>query len=217
MAGGSRYLLALEANAPWWLLTHSSAGQRCLHWLDGAAILTYIFGASLLIGGALWLLLRAAVRVMRRGDNVFQHWRWRWCCWAAPGCFGLSATTVKLLRYEGFLLAWAQPARAALLIGAIAWSLYLARTSSVATAATACAGCWRSPASTPAARWWAMAGGCASGAGEPPAHGGLKPTRVPLFTPASPARPGPQEHLRLTAQHEGRKQPIQRSHSRCWS
>ena len=64
---------------------------------------------------------------------------------------GLSATTVKLLRYEGFLLAWAQPARAALLIGAIAWSLYLAserhqsprrqRPAPVAGVACVSAGC----------------------------------------------------------------------------
>ena len=38
---------------------------------------------------------------------------------------GLSATTVKLLRYEGLLLDWVQPARAALLVAAIAWSLWL--------------------------------------------------------------------------------------------
>ena len=42
-----------------------------------------------------------------------------WLVLGGAGLFlGLSATTVKLLRYEGFLLAWAQPARAALLIGA---------------------------------------------------------------------------------------------------
>ena len=117
----------LEANAPWWLLTHYPQANDAFTWLDGAAILTYIFGASLLIGGALWLLLRAAVRVMRRGDNVFQHLALALVPLGGAGLFlGLSATTVKLLRYEGFLLAWAQPARAALLIGAIAWSLYLA-------------------------------------------------------------------------------------------
>ncbi|MNI78747.1 hypothetical protein D3C73_1351480 [compost metagenome] len=44
----------------------------------------------------------------------------------AAGLFlGLSATTVKLLRYEGLLLEWVQPARAWLLLGAIGWSLLL--------------------------------------------------------------------------------------------
>ena len=100
----------LEANAPWWLLTHYPQANDAFTWLDGAAILTYIFGASLLIGGALWLLLRAAVRVMRRGDNVFQHLALALVPLGGAGLFlGLSATTVKLLRYEGFLLAWAQP------------------------------------------------------------------------------------------------------------
>ena len=117
----------LEANAPWWLLTHYPQANDAFTWLDGAVILTYIFGASLLVGGALWLLLRAAVRVMRRGNNVFQHLALALVPLGGAGLFlGLSATTVKLLRYEGFLLAWAQPARAALLIGAVAWSLYLA-------------------------------------------------------------------------------------------
>ena len=103
----------LEANAPWWLLTHYPQANDAFTWLDGAAILTYIFGASLLIGGALWLLLRAAVRVMRRG-NVFQHLALALVPLGGAGLFlGLSATTVKLLRCEGFLLAWAQPARAA--------------------------------------------------------------------------------------------------------
>jgi hypothetical protein len=38
---------------------------------------------------------------------------------------GLSATTVKLLRYEGLLLEWVQPARALLLMAAMGWSLVL--------------------------------------------------------------------------------------------
>ncbi|MNP61654.1 hypothetical protein D3C76_1568680 [compost metagenome] len=38
----------------------------------------------------------------------------------------MSATTVKLLRFEGLLLDWVQPARATLLIAALGWSLLLA-------------------------------------------------------------------------------------------
>ncbi|MCQ4258614.1 4Fe-4S binding protein [Stutzerimonas stutzeri] len=117
----------LEANAPWWLLTHYPQANDAFTWLDGAAILTYIGACSLLIGGALWLLLRAAVRLMNRDDRVFQHLALTLTPLGGAGLFlGLSATTVKLLRYEGFILAWAQPARALLLAGAIAWSLYLA-------------------------------------------------------------------------------------------
>ena len=44
----------------------------------------------------------------------------------AAGLFlGLSATTVKLLRYEGLAMLWVQPARAALLLAAIGWCLWL--------------------------------------------------------------------------------------------
>ena len=117
----------LEANAPWWLLTHYPQANDAFTWLDGAAILTYIGGCSLVIGGALWLLLRGAVRLMNRGDSVFQHLALTLTPLGGAGLFlGLSATTIKLLRYEGFILAWAQPARALLLAGAIGWSLYLA-------------------------------------------------------------------------------------------
>jgi len=117
----------LQANAPWWLLTHYPQANDAFTWLDGTVILTYIGACSLMIGGALWLLLRAAVRLMGRGDNVFQHLALAFTPLGGAGLFlGLSATTVKLLRYEGLILAWAQPVRALLLIGAIGWSLYLA-------------------------------------------------------------------------------------------
>jgi hypothetical protein len=38
---------------------------------------------------------------------------------------GLSATTVKLLRYEGLVLAWVQTARGALLVAAVGWCVWL--------------------------------------------------------------------------------------------
>jgi hypothetical protein len=44
----------------------------------------------------------------------------------AAGLFlGLSATTVKLLRYEGLALLWVQPSRATFFCAAIAWCLWL--------------------------------------------------------------------------------------------
>lgn len=117
----------LEANAPWWLLTHYPQANDAFSWLDGAAILSYIGASSLVIGGALWLLLRGAVRLMNRGDNLFHHLALTLTPLGGAGLFlGLSATTIKLLRYEGFILAWAQPTRALMLAGAVAWSLYLA-------------------------------------------------------------------------------------------
>ncbi|MBU1303802.1 MAG: 4Fe-4S binding protein, partial [Gammaproteobacteria bacterium] len=117
----------LEANATWWLLTHYPQNNDAFTWLDGAAILTYIGASSLLIGGALWLLLQGAVRLMNRRGEVFHHLALTLTPLGGAGLFlGLSATTIKLLRYEGFILAWAQPTRALLLAGAIGWSLYLA-------------------------------------------------------------------------------------------
>lgn len=117
----------LEADAPWWLLTHYPQVNDAFSWLDGAAILAYIGGSAVLLGGALWLLVQAAVRLMGRSGNVFHHLALSLTPLGGAGLFlGLSATTVKLLRYEGLLLSWVPLARAALLVGAIIWSLYLA-------------------------------------------------------------------------------------------
>ncbi|MCF6751203.1 4Fe-4S binding protein [Pseudomonas stutzeri] len=117
----------LEADAPRWLLTHYPQVNDAFSWLDGAAILAYIGGSAVLVGGALWLLVQAAVRLMGRSGNVFHHLALSLTPLGGAGLFlGLSATTVKLLRYEGLLLSWVPLARAALLVGAIIWSLYLA-------------------------------------------------------------------------------------------
>ncbi len=117
----------LEANAPWWLLTHYPQLNDAFSWLDGAAILAYIGACSLLIGGALWLLLRLATRVLQRSTGTFQHLALTLTPLGGAGLFlGLSATTVKLLRYEGLLLDWVTPAHILLLAGATLWSLYLA-------------------------------------------------------------------------------------------
>lgn len=116
----------LQTDAPWWLLTHYPQANDSFSWLDGLLILGYLSASCLLLGGGLWLLLRVAVRAMGRSASVFRQLCLTLIPLGAGGLFlGLSATTVKLLRYEGLALAWAQPARAALLAGAIAWSLWL--------------------------------------------------------------------------------------------
>ena len=79
----------------------------------------------LLLGGTLVLITRMAARLA--GDRTLY---WPLALTLTPlggaGLFlGLSATTVKLLRYEGLVMAWVQPARAALLLAAMAWSLLL--------------------------------------------------------------------------------------------
>ncbi|MGO4003264.1 4Fe-4S binding protein [Pseudomonas fluorescens] len=118
-------LWALADNAPWWLLTHYPQLNDSFSWLDGFSIVAYLGLSSLLLGGALVLITRMAARLA--GDRTLY---WPLALTLTPlggaGLFlGLSATTVKLLRYEGLILDWVQPARAALLLAAMAWSLLL--------------------------------------------------------------------------------------------
>lgn len=118
-------LWALADNAPWWLLTHYPQLNDSFSWLDGFSIVAYLGLSSLLLGGALVLILRMAARLA--GDRTLY---WPLALTLTPlggaGLFlGLSATTVKLLRYEGLILDWVQPARAAWLLAAMAWSLLL--------------------------------------------------------------------------------------------
>lgn len=118
-------LWPLQDNAPWWLLTHYPQLNDSFSWLDGFCIVVYLGMSALLLGTSLMLLMRLAARLS--GDPT--HYR-PLAVTLTPlggaGLFlGLSATTVKLLRYEGLLLEWVQPARSGLLMAAMAWSLWL--------------------------------------------------------------------------------------------
>jgi hypothetical protein len=116
-------LRPLEADAPWWLLTHYPQVNDAFTWLDGGMIVVYLFAASLLLGAALWLLTTLAARL---GAVAQRQLALCLIPLGAAGLFlGLSATTVKLLRYEGLSLDWVGPGRMALLGAAIAWSLWL--------------------------------------------------------------------------------------------
>lgn len=119
------HLWALEDNAPWWLLTHYPQLNDSFSWLDGFSIIAYLGLSSLVLGTALMIFMRLAARLA--GDRALF---WPLALTLTPlggaGLFlGLSATTVKLLRYEGLLLDWVQPARAWLLLAALGWSLLL--------------------------------------------------------------------------------------------
>lgn len=118
-------LWALRDNAPWWLLTHYPQLNDSFSWLDGFSIVAYLSLSSIVLGTALMLLLRLTARLAR--DRALY---WPLALTLTPlggaGLFlGLSATTVKLLSYEGLLLDWVQPARACLLLAAMGWSLLL--------------------------------------------------------------------------------------------
>jgi ABC-type Na+ efflux pump permease subunit len=115
----------LQDDAPWWLLTHYPQLNDSFSWLDGFSIVVYLSLSSLLLGTALLILLQVTARLAK--DPALY---WPLALTLTPlggaGLFlGLSATTVKLLRYEGLLLEWVQPARACLLIAAMGWSLLL--------------------------------------------------------------------------------------------
>src|SRR5690606_4225843 len=119
-------LWPLQPSAPWWLLTHYPQANDLFSWLDGLAICLYLGGAALLLGGGLQLLLHGASRLAGQGPAFARHLALCLVPTGAAGLFlGLSATTVKLLRYEGLLLVWVPAARGLLLVAAMAWSLWL--------------------------------------------------------------------------------------------
>lgn len=119
-------LWPLEADAPWWLLTHYPQNNDTFTWLDGLTIVLYLAASSVVLGTALQLLFGAASRLGGQSMRFARHLS---LCLIPPGAaglfLGLSSTTVKLLRYEGLELAWAQPARGLLLVAACCWSLWL--------------------------------------------------------------------------------------------
>ncbi|VVN88712.1 4Fe-4S binding protein [Pseudomonas fluorescens] len=118
-------LWPLQDNAPWWLLTHYPQLNDSFSWLDGFSIVAYLGLSSVLLGTALLILLRLTARLAGT-PALYSPLALTLTPLGGAGLFlGLSATTVKLLRYEGLLLEWVQPARASLLMAAMAWSLVL--------------------------------------------------------------------------------------------
>jgi polyferredoxin len=118
-------LWPLQDNAPWWLLTHYPQLNDSFSWLDGFSIVAYLSLSSMLLGTALLILLRLAAR-LAGNSALYSPLALTLTPLGGAGLFlGLSATTVKLLRYEGLLLEWVQPIRALLLMAAMGWSLLL--------------------------------------------------------------------------------------------
>lgn len=115
----------LDADAPWWLLTHQPAANDVFSWLDGLMILGWIGGHALLVGGCAWLSLRGAARLAAID--------WRALAMtlvplAGVSLFlGLSMTTVKHLKAAGVShLGAVAPLRALLLSLGLGWSAWLA-------------------------------------------------------------------------------------------
>jgi hypothetical protein len=114
---------ALEANAPWWLLTHYPEVGDSFSWLDGALLLAYISAVALVLGGALQLGAWLAGRLARLPWQVLSA---AWVPMAGAGLLvGLTLLTQTQLRAEGLLLPWLNPARGLLLAAGGLFSLWL--------------------------------------------------------------------------------------------
>ncbi|MDA8255506.1 MAG: 4Fe-4S binding protein [Betaproteobacteria bacterium] len=113
----------LEESPAWWLLTRYPEVNDVFTWLDGAAILVWIFGVALVLGGIALLATKAAARL------AGLDWR-RLALGLVPlagiGLFlGLSMMSATHLRAEGIYLGWLTPLRAALLVIGLSWSAWL--------------------------------------------------------------------------------------------
>lgn len=117
----------LEPLAPWWILTNYPAQNDALSLLDGALLVGYIVASAVVIGSAVSVCLMAAARLLGRSPGSrFHHLAQGLIPIAACGVFlGLSSLTVTMLRAEGLALDFVTALRAALLVGASAWSLWL--------------------------------------------------------------------------------------------
>lgn len=124
-------LWPLMDNAPWFILTHYPELNDSFSWLDGAAILLFVVGGTVCVGGValigLWLADLVAPAKLPGGRFFGVHKLAQALIPAAGiGVFlGLSATTITLLGHEGLNTNWADPVRFTLLTLAVGWSMRL--------------------------------------------------------------------------------------------
>ncbi|NVN88691.1 MAG: 4Fe-4S binding protein [Rhodopseudomonas sp.] len=117
----------LETVAPWWILTNYPDLNDVMTLLDGAVLLGYILVMAIGAGGAVAACVALSTRLLGRWSSArFHHLVQSLIPLAACGVFlGLSMTTVSLLRNDGIVFSLIGPLRAAMLIGAGVWSLWL--------------------------------------------------------------------------------------------
>ena len=116
----------LDPTAPWWILTNHPANNDSFNWVDGFCVASYILGSGVLFGTFLTLMLWAIAALMR-SSTLYHHLAQAFLPLAAAGLFlGLTATTIKLLMYDGVTFWWLPYARAFILALTALWSLYLA-------------------------------------------------------------------------------------------
>ncbi len=117
----------LEPHLPWWILTNYPEQNDVLSILDGAVLIGFIIGMSVLVGGAISACLALAGRMASRNwVHVAHHMAQGFIPIAGCGVFlGLSALTFTMLKSEGVVLSFLLPLRMALLGGATLWTLVL--------------------------------------------------------------------------------------------
>ena len=116
-------LWPLADSPAWWLLTSYPEANDVFTWLDGIAIVAYIGGVALVLGGTILLAVRGAARL------AGIDWR-RLALGLIPLAgislfLGLSMMTVTHLRAEGIAPGWLPALRAVLLTIGVAWSAWL--------------------------------------------------------------------------------------------
>ncbi len=117
----------LEPVLPWFVLTNYPAVNDTMTPLDGFVLLAYLLGVTIAVGGAMSLCLALATRLCGRWSwPRFHHLAQGLIPLAGCGVFlGLSSLTVTMLKAEGLVVPFVSFLRAALLVGAALWSLWL--------------------------------------------------------------------------------------------
>jgi len=116
----------LSDNAPWWVLTHYPETNDVFSWLDGISILLYIGVSTLSIGGAIFIGLWLAGRILK--EKTFLPWQLGYALTPLAGLsifLGLTALTISMLKAEHILIHSVVQIRIALLVLAYLWSAYL--------------------------------------------------------------------------------------------
>ncbi|MDR1351220.1 MAG: 4Fe-4S binding protein [Zoogloeaceae bacterium] len=116
----------LDADAPWWVLTHYPEVNDAFNWLDGLLVLAYLLGGGVLLG---LLLIVGPLLAARLLGRPALNWR-RFALTLTPMgavsvVLGLTMTTATQLRSEHLLLPWLPHLRLALLGAGGGLSLWL--------------------------------------------------------------------------------------------
>lgn len=121
-------LWMLTTTAPAWILTNYPNQNDVFNLLDGAMLVAYILGTGLVLGSAIALMLALSNRLLGQWSwSRLWHLSYALIPLGGVGVFlGLSATTVTLLRGDGFRVLWANDVRVALLTLATLWCIRLA-------------------------------------------------------------------------------------------